>query len=261
MFNIAVYLMGGFGNQLFQYFHAIKLQEEGYRVCLLGDWFIKTKPSVTARELEIHKLPNFEIPIILASDLIEQGYTLAPFKSEVQNEKLVQYKYDYFQNASEMPSAEWLQNFYTLLPINPKFIGLTTMHIRLGDYIKLGWNLPVQYYENIFLNNPEATFVIFCENQVETRFYLRMVNSKNYIFADMVDPDIGNDVLSDFFAMSSSKIIFGSNSTFSYLSGLAVGFRGGIAHTPTSHYWEWFDKERLTTGKSLFDYKFITMIN
>jgi hypothetical protein len=260
MKNIALYLMGGLGNQLFQCLHAIKLKEEGNSVRLLADWFTKPKPpGTTFRELCIHKLGDIDLPITFTADLLEQGHIISPhgFGPEPYNEKLIEFKWGYFQNALDLPSSERLVKFYSSLPINKKFSDLKTMHIRLGDYIKLGWALPKEYYQNIFKNNPKINFVIFCENEAETENFLHDLVCKNYIFANEVDPSLGKDAVSDFIAMSSSSELFGSNSTFAYLAGLNVGFRGGLYMSPNNNYWEWFDQERHKTGKSLLDYSFI----
>ena len=77
----------------------------------------------------------------------------------------------------------------------------------------------------------------------------------------MLDSGIGDDPMADFIAMGSSIRCFGSNSTFSYLAGLAVGFRGGSYISPNYQYWDWFDRNRHASGTSLLDYDFITREN
>jgi hypothetical protein len=259
MKNIAVYLMGGFGNQLFQYLHALKLKKGGDKVHLLADWYVKPMPpGTTIRELNLHRLPQVEIPIVFSSDFLERGYILAPFEFDSYDEKLMQFKVGYFQSVSEMPSKEILKNFYAELPVNQKFVGLTVMHLRLGDYVKLGWALPIEYYDNIFRNNPDTQFTIFCEDESETREFLSKLSYKNYLFAKEIDPSMGSDPLADFIALSSARCCYGSNSTFSYLAGLAVGFNGGSYISPNNQYWDWFDRDRLISGLSLLDYDFIT---
>lgn len=262
MRNIAVYLMGGFGNQLFQYLHALKLKNEGHRVHLLADWFVKQKPvGTTLRDFHLYRLPQIEIPIVFASDFLERGCILSPFEFKEFDEKLIQFKVGYFQSASEIPDAEILKDFYMKMPVNSKLNGLTAIHIRLGDYVKLGWSLPVEYYDSIAKKNPNTTFIVFCEDEIETRKFLKNTHLKNYIFAREIDHDLGVDPISDFIAMGSSEFFYGSNSTFSYLAGLAVGFRGGSYTSPDNQYWDWFDRDGLATGKSLLSHNFIVKEN
>ena len=262
MKNIAIYLMGGFGNQLFQYLHALKHKEEGNSVCLLADWFAKPKqPETTLRELQLHRLPQVDLPIVFSSDLLERGCIISPYGFEEFSDKLIEFRMGYFQNASDMPSQGSLENFYRAMPSNDKFTGITSIHIRLGDYVNLGWALSVKYYEGIFRSNPDTQFVVFCEDRVETQQFLSETKCSNYIFAKEIDSGVGDDPIADFIAMGSSIRCFGSNSTFSYLAGLAVGFRGGSYISPNHQYWEWFDQGRMVSGKSLLDHRFITREN
>jgi hypothetical protein len=264
MKNIGIYLMGGLGNQVFQYLHAVKLKDEGCAVYLFADWFFKQHPSeTTIRELLMHRFPRIEIPIVQASDFLEGGYMIMPFGQNHNHPKLIQYECGYFQNLSEIASKERLQNIFSNLPKNNKFIGLTAMHIRLGDFVKLGWSLPIWYYENILNNNPDTVFVIFSENQAETVSFLRQIKYRNYIFASEVDGTLQDDPISNFIALGSSKILYGANSTYSYLSGLSVGFNGGSYVAPDHRYWNYgnFDSDKALTGKSLFDFDFISRIN
>ena len=264
MKNIGIYLMGGLGNQLFQYLHAVKLKDEGHTVYLFADWFFKHHPSgTTIRELLMHRFPWIEIPIVQVCDFLESGYMIIPLGQNCKHSKLIQYECGYFQNLSEIASKERLQNIFSNLPKNNKFFGLTTMHIRLGDYVKLGWSLPIRYYENILNNNPDTMFVIFSENQSETVSFLRQINYQNYIFANEVDDTLQDDPISNFIALGSSKILYGANSTYSYLSGLNVGFNGGSYVAPDHKYWNYgdFDLDKAITGKSLFDFDFISRIN
>lgn len=262
MKNVAIYLMGGLGNQLFQYFHALKLKEEENTVYLLADWFAKPKqPGTTLREFHLHGLPQIDLPIVFSSDLLERGYIMSPYGFEEFSDKLVEFKMGYFQNASDMPTQGSLENFYRTMPTNSRFAEITSIHIRLGDYVKLGWRIPVKYYENIFAANPDTRFVVFCEDEAETRQFLSGIKYNNYVFANEIDAELGNNPVADFIAMGSSMRCFGSNSTFSYLAGLAVGFRGGAYISPNNQYWDWFDQDRMVSGRSLLDYRFITREN
>ena len=139
------------------------------------------------------------------------------------------------------------------------------MHIRLGDYFQNRINLDITYYQKLFNENKDQ-IIIFCENKQEVIDFLDQGEISGYRFADEIDTNCGKDPLYDLYSLASSRIMIGSNSTFSYIAALRVGLNGGRAILPAKSHWTSFDhppSNISTSGyyESLLKHPFLTLID
>lgn len=98
------------------------------------------------------------------------------------------------------------------------------IHIRRGDFVTLGWNLPLEYYENacknVVANNPEASFFVVSDDvewcrENEQKLGLDLAGDTTYISGNMN----GKNYI-DMQLLSMCRGLIMSNSSFCYLAAL-----------------------------------------
>jgi hypothetical protein len=94
--------------------------------------------------------------------------------------------------------------------------GLTSVHLRRSDYVRLGWELPFEYYENSFRNNPsllESPVAVFSDDKLAK---ILLEKELSRMGADIYEsPYKSNESAKlDFFTISQSANIIMSNSTY-----------------------------------------------
>ncbi len=91
-----------------------------------------------------------------------------------------------------------------------------SVHIRRGDYVKLGWSIPDDYYLNtmktIYTEHPEATFFIFSD---DIEYAQKMLKDSPFQCLYMIHPKQVNS-FEDIWAMSKCQCNIIANSTFSF---------------------------------------------
>lgn len=178
--RVLLNMMGGWGNQLFQYAHAKALSE-----------FLRA-------DLHTHDWVGRRV-----FDLRDRDY---PKVEHPSDEKL----YGYYQNQESLIySKSWLQRVMQIRPeVLEKLDRIqypsVVAHRRLGDYVKLGF--PV-VSEKSYLDAADKAGV-----KIE-----RFVTEDNPILVDGLDRELS--FLPDFYCLMKAKILFRGNSTFSWWAG------------------------------------------
>lgn len=246
----AVYMMGGLGNQIFQYLFALQLRERsGLPVLMLADWYQSN--ALIGRDLNrpllLQKLRGINLPISTLGLAAEAGVSfpcIYRFEDEGGSENWPSLDrgnvlaIGYFQSVASMPSVSSMDKFCSeaMLGVPANSSNTVAIHLRLGDY-RLIQNvlpvLPVSYYESALLRMPRSDrYLVFAEDVQEAREYLEPL-SKRYDF----EFKIPSDSVDDFLALASSSAIIGANSTFSYVAGLMAARRGARVVMPLAGYW------------------------
>ena len=262
MNQFAIYLMGGLGNQIFQYLFALKLREHFCcNVSLMADWYLTNQLTgrVINRPLLLHRIPGIKFPISTLG-LAAEGNTLFSQLhhyeqdggwggiAQKQNENTL--IFGYFQSSDALPSKPEMDAFCASLMPENKYNnhGVVAIHLRLGDYLNYPEalpTLPLNYYEKAMAAQSRGShFVIFSENAAEACEYFRPVASRYSLeFLPPADP------LDDFIRLASSTSIIGANSTFSYLAGLIALRRGTPVWLPSAEYWHGTNYPNEISGK------------
>ena len=240
-----VKIIGGFGNQLFQYSFANKLKQTGIRVFVDTSEYKKNKETnITKRNLEIDpyffnlkkvgKFLKFFVDICTSLRLNRRLninnrqnviFNLQNDENLDLNIKSYINKYEgYFQNIDLLreniefikksiiryQKSDALNNF-------KKNKGSTALHIRRTDYIDMDEALSLEFYENA-LN--------FCRKNIENFNYSIFTDDKefseNELFKDAKEVFVSyqekNNTLNDFINMTAYENFIVGNSTFSLIA-------------------------------------------
>lgn len=256
-----VEIKGGLGNQIFQYSFGKYLENIGFRVLYNLDFFksYKNLDNVTKRDFHLKKL-SCEIDetsrflqklsntfnYLINSKKIKSffpfvnKYIYKYFKEkdydkdlEYKNYSIINYFDGYWQNNIYHLKTQ-KESLLNIFDINQKdFESLNNnrvlIHVRRQDYLKLGINLPKNYYENSinFLKKElkEFEFDIFTDDK-------EWVLNQN-IFSDfrkIYGED--NDPIKSFKKMLCYKHYVIANSTYSYLAAFFAEKQGSIVLMP-----------------------------
>ena len=238
MARISVLLDGGIGNLLFQYAASLTLQEKyGYDVSLRA-----MDPGLTQRlesyvgkiETVAHKQPfgnnrlfssqyqnlKWQAGIEKINRRLTTKWSGDFHPCEAPYPGFVRVLKGYFQHPSWFAEslnavleklASERQGIQHTVPV-----GLTSVHLRRSDYVRLGWDLPFAYYEKSFNDNPkllECPIAVFSDDKLaKTLLEKELARMGADIY---VSPFESRDSAKfDFFTISQSKNIVMSNSTF-----------------------------------------------
>ena len=244
MVQLAVNLDGGIGNLLFQYSAASTLQKRfGYEVT-----FMEITPGIKSRletyigEIEFPVSENpFKIrqlrsssrqvvskkPLIQLFDKILVNRLTTKWAPEFSlcgapYSKRVRYLTGYFQHPSWFAESKDL--VLKKLDSNLKIVknespdNLTSIHLRRSDYVRLGWDLPLSYYEKVIASDAkikEGPVAIFSDDRlVSTLFEDRLLTAGIDVYKH--EKMASQSALHDFVTISHSSRIVMSNSTFSW---------------------------------------------
>ena len=241
-----VIMTGGMGNQMFQYAFAKNLERKTGRKSVFYNYIQKREYSLGVFGI------NVEFDNYINLNSLEHVAEHADFVYDetLFNKKKPSFYNGYFQNEKYFKDIKWLIKRAFRFPKlakddtfnrnllnkikkakNPVFI-----HIRRGDYIKLGWQLPADYYRDavkyILEHVDEPTFFVFgidssdfIKNELKLNVPYYVVGAKNN--RDKQD-------WKDMYLMSECKHGIIANSTFSWWAAwLGPHQRGGIVVSPT----------------------------
>ena len=255
-----VKLMGGLGNQMFQYAFGKALENKtGRKVLYDISWFEEIKKhtdknGVAQRKYELEifspnikfaskkQIANCKKKITEKKEFIFDKNLLKDQKSAYyegyfQNEKYFENIKDNLKKEFSFPQISPYDKFnsYWLNRINecenPVFI-----HFRRGDYLNLsGWILSLDYYKKAIqyiqnnVNNP--TFFIFgqdCENYIKTEFN---INTPYELVGEINSQNLED--WKDIVLMQSCKHGIIANSTFSWWAAWLGKASEGIVTAPS----------------------------
>jgi hypothetical protein len=199
MFMIKVNYLGRFGNNLFQYCFGKIIQDI-------------TKDE----ELEYDSIEGFlkESKISHASfipDLILTGHKVGIDINNLAQQNILLdgffQRYEYYKQYKSKIKNEWLK-------INPFNVGAKkndlAMHIRRGDYVKLGFCLPESFYDSFLDQNYDRIFIF--TDEPNDPFIKKMAKKSSKIIVQ------SNSLLVDFKSLMSFNNIVLSQSSFSWWS-------------------------------------------
>ncbi len=269
--KLIVKFWGGLGNQMFQYGFGKSLEkmthkkvifykhsEEYYQKFIVNEKGENKEGAVVRK----YGLDIFDLDIKFASDVqfesCEKKFDLKKdpfsFNPELFKKQKSASYFGYFQNENYLtPARKQLEKDFTFPEIkkddifnqnwlnkirsceNPVFI-----HIRLGDYVNLGWNLSIEYYKRAIeyikehVKNP--TFFVF--GQGVSDFI------KNDFLTDIPMEIIGEtnsdnkEDWKDIVLMEECKHAIIANSTFSWWAAWLGKANNGIVTAPSPFLFE-----------------------
>ena len=240
-----VKIIGGFGNQLFQYSFANKLKQEGFKVFVdISEYKENKESNITKRNLEIDPyFFNLQEVGALMKFIVDVGTALKLNRRlnirnrqnlifNLQNDenlnlgvKSLINKYEgYFQkidlideNIKFLKKSIFKYHDADILRSSRKSKGSTALHIRRTDYIEIDEDLSIEFYENA-LN--------FCRENIENFNYSIFTDDRKFaeieLFKDAKEVFISeqekNNTLNDFLSMTAYENFIVGNSTFSLIA-------------------------------------------
>lgn len=244
-------ICGGLGNQMFQYAFGVAIKNQGNFVLYDTSWFgEKRSKNTTPRKLELTHFTG-NLPVASASKMrhvsgiywgrIKIPKFIRPFFSHIYREKTEKNSVCYmdfmnvkgnafFAGTFAHPSyfnayrKEILEAFTLKTPLTQpnkemfkkiKSCQAVSIHIRRGDYVKLGWVCGLDFYYNAIaqikgqVKNPH--FFIFSDDISWARENLKTTDA--HTFVDINDGDTG---YFDMELMKNCQHNIIANSTFSW---------------------------------------------
>jgi len=241
-----VYIIGGFGNQLFQFAFANHLKKMGFRVYVDVSEYKKNKSDITPRVLEI-KPEYFQLDevgsilklfVTIFSKLHlyrrlnignRQNYLFNSqndrtldldikscinfYNGYFQKINLLEENLDFIKKGIEQFLNKDIEGIYS------KIDGSTALHVRRTDYINMNEELSLNFYRDS---------IEYCKKNIKNFTYSIFTDDeefiKNEIFKDSVNIYIANsksrNTLDDFLLLSSFENFIVGNSTFSLIAAL-----------------------------------------
>jgi len=216
-----IYLMGGLGNQIFQYFFSIYLANlTRQRSFLVVDWY----QTNTQRKLLLQKLVR-NAEFVSLSKLIESGLEVKPTKSEYVNPRSNCYIGHYISDEFT-PSP---QDIFNLFNLNTVLNDKCVLHVRGGDFLGLGSGLEVNYYERAIQLIPSNLQIEVVTDDLPFALSLLaspVIQSRNLVYSEI------QDEITDFVLLASAKYVVCANSTFSLAAAMYASSLGGICICP-----------------------------
>ena len=218
-------LDGGIGNLLFQYSAALKLQNH-------------FEFTVSLKELSpglIKRLEKYVGEIEFSTSRFRSGSHFAQTSNlgrlttkwepsfspcETHYSIRVRFLKGYFQHPS------WYQDSLELvlkkldthresaslhMPRN-----LTVIHLRRSDYVRLGWDLPMSYYDKalaIDSNINQGPIAVFSDDQMIVDLFEQRLSAAGLTIHNNAD-SVASSAFNDFFTIANAQRVIMSNSTF-----------------------------------------------
>ena len=239
-----VIIKGGFGNQLFQFAFANYLKSLNFKVSMNIDFFNNSDPNSTNRNLVI-LVEYFDLKVTTVFEKIYYKF-LKKIISNNSNNYMKTFK-GYEVNIADTVEINIFDGYWKNLKyledqknyivdslkknkiLNESFKNeikpnSTAIHIRRGDFLKNGWNLDIEFYEeslNYLNENIENfSFDIFTDDPewVKNQYIFKDVNK---IFAQKTNTEI--ETIETFAKLMNYQNTVIGNSTFSFLSAFIKG--------------------------------------
>ena len=239
-----VIIKGGFGNQLFQFAFANYLKSLNFKVSINIDFFNNSDPNSTNRNLVI-PVEYFDLKVTTVFEKIYYKF-LKKIISNNSNNYMKTFK-GYEVNIADTVEINIFDGYWKNLKyledqknyivdslkknkiLNESFKNeikpnSTAIHIRRGDFLKNGWNLDIEFYEeslNYLNENIENfSFDIFTDEPewVKNQYIFKDVNK---IFAQKTNTEI--ETIETFAKLMNYQNTVIGNSTFSFLSAFIKG--------------------------------------
>jgi len=245
-----VYLMGGFGNQIFQFSFANDLKQKGHKVLIDNSNYKKqNKTEILLREQILpSKYFSFNEPTFLLKFVIKffdfvrkdnfSNHRLNPLKKfndknyEVSKESYLNYYVGYWQNPEKLEknrdflikslsNDEVLKEYFLKNPIK----GSTLVHVRRNDYVKMNEALKIDYFTDA-INKAESqiekfNFDIFTDDYEWVKSQKIFQKANNIFYSS----NSKEDTIQTFGKMLVFENFIISNSTYSLVAAI-LGDKG-----------------------------------
>lgn len=196
----------GLGNRLFQYCWAREIAEKKgfYMKSNPIPGFPETYNDIPGVKFFENELVTPEATQIFDMDLIYKHLGKIVVSGYSQ-------RYEYYINNKEK-IRKWLkidnENLYEIPDVDDIVI-----NVRLGDYVSLGWDLPIEYYEEMLKKEKYKNAYIICDEPKNPK--LSRLTSMGCIIID--NNQYGEKkYIADFVFTKNAKKIIIANSTFSW---------------------------------------------
>lgn len=225
--------MGGLGNQLFQYYFGefIKCNHNA-EVYYVIDWYTNQSTNakpITKRALVLDKVVASP-KLITLSTAIEAGLSLIASRTE-------EFSYDsnlyigYFQTPTFTPSSEKLRKYF---PKSSSYESYCALHIRGGDFKKLGLCISQEYYNNVINKLPrDLPLKIFSDDY---EFASKIIQNID-INGRTVLAFSSHDQVKDFKNICTASHIVCANSTYSLNAAIIASAHGSTCFAPDPRLW------------------------
>ena len=225
MSRISVSLEGGIGNLLFQYSAALKLRDQlNFKVSLQElspglklrlEKYVGEIDFMTLRnERKFDSAPTGKLNRLTTKWVPDFSPSKEPYS------KRVRFLKGYFQHPSWYEDS--LENVLKKLDTHresaslhtPK--NLTAIHLRRSDYVRLGWDLPMSYYDKalaIDSNINQGPIAVFSDDKIVSDLFEHRLSTAGLTIYNN-DEIRAPSAFNDFFTIANSQRIVMSNSTF-----------------------------------------------
>lgn len=225
MTRIIVSLDGGIGNLLFQYSAALKLQNHfEFEVSLkelspglvhrLEKYVGELEFSTSSFKPKVQSTLTSKLSSLITKWVSDFSPSEAPYS------KRVRFLKGYFQHPSWYEDS--LEIVLKKLDAHRASASLhtpenvTAIHLRRSDYVRLGWDLPMSYYEkaiSLHTNITKGPVAIFSDDQIVSELFTNRLSSAGLAIYE--DEHVGSpSALHDFLTIAKAQTIIMSNSTF-----------------------------------------------
>lgn len=271
MKKAVVFIKGGFGNQLFQLAFAHYLKCKNFNVKLNTD-LLKINKSDTKRKLGV-SLKDFELKEASKYSKFLHKFIQNFYYSDLAKKLNINTKFEYsrylkmgddflsidqkryyfndywkdiqiVENSADYIKESLQKNIQFKKALSSqKDKNLVMLHVRRGDYIKLGWDLGSFYYENsihkLLSKNKNLKFHIFTDDK---NWVLKQDFSKNVdeIFFQQFSSDNLKETHDTFSAMLMYKNFIISNSSYSFWAAFLSSDSESLVTVPNP----WFNNKQ-----------------
>lgn len=226
MRKVIVKLVGGLGNQLFQY-SAANFLGNGLKAKIYYDisFYSKSHPNTTPRKYELFNFSSIDFPKTTRPNgcITLKDYNFSPQNCFSTIESLKQNDRDIYLDG-------YFQNYLFSQIVPPKFIPPdpregVAIHIRRGDYVSnlhancFHGTLPLDYYKRGINSAPEANKIHIFSDDIEWCQQNVSFKDKELVF------ETPSDAHADLIKMSKFKSLIIANSSFSWWAARLAEFR------------------------------------
>ncbi len=220
--------MGGLGNQVLQYNFGRYLEQRcGQSTYFVLDWYNKDNSNLRPPDKRLFLLNQvtYATNFVFLSNLIEKQIDVRVTNEEVYSDKHNLY-IGHFISDQYTPCPLKIDTYYRNIVV-PK--NTCALHIRGGDYCRLGLELDQSYYGEVLSKIDEG---IPIEVYTDDQQYAKTILGKCVIRKSRVISLPSGDEVDHYKAILASRYVICANSTYSLTAAIAASANGSICYSP-----------------------------